>query len=244
MQTAQQGDLGRSTVLELLKELILDSGLAPGDRLPTELALATQLNASRNAVREALRALEGQGTVEIRHGHGIYLRHAPFSGLTDILTLWGRIFERDGLEGLRPIAEVREVLETNLLCRVVPLLSSSDLRTLSQAVRTMEDRAESGERAADADRHFHETLYRPLDNWVTTYLVSAFWEAFGNVERETQVPRRPPDVIAQQHRDILEALKRRDAGAAADAMRVHFDNALHPSPSAGQARDTQPGHAP
>jgi len=217
---------GEPTVLELTRALILDRHLRAGDRLPSEHDLAHELGASRNAVREALRGLEAQGIVEIRHGSGIYLRDMTLVGLTDILTFWGQLSERDGIETLRPIAQVREVLETNLVRDVVPLLTPDDLRTLSVIVRDMEARAEEGEYAADADRRFHDALYRPLDNWVLTYLLQAFWEAFANVNR-SEHSRRPADVVAQQHRDILEALKRRDADAAADALRQHFDNILH-----------------
>jgi DNA-binding FadR family transcriptional regulator len=217
---------GEPTVLELTRALILDRYLRAGDRLPSEHDLAAEIGASRNSVREALRGLEAQGIVEIRHGSGIYLRDMTLAGLADILTFWGQLSERDGIETLRPIAQVREVLETNLVHDVVPLLTSDDLRTLSVIVRDMEARAEEGEYAADADRRFHDALYRPLDNWVLTYLLQAFWEAFANVNRPRD-SRPPAEVVAQQHRDILEALKRRDADAAAEALHQHFDNILH-----------------
>jgi GntR family transcriptional regulator, transcriptional repressor for pyruvate dehydrogenase complex len=42
----------------------------PGDRLPPEPALAEQFGVSRMGVREALRVLELQGLVEVRHGYG------------------------------------------------------------------------------------------------------------------------------------------------------------------------------
>ena len=44
-------------IVRQLTKLINNGALKPGDRLPTERALAAQLDVSRTAIREALRAL-------------------------------------------------------------------------------------------------------------------------------------------------------------------------------------------
>ena len=53
-----------------LKHHILQNKLRPGDKLPSEDTLATQLGVSRMAVREALRSLEALGLIESRRGVG------------------------------------------------------------------------------------------------------------------------------------------------------------------------------
>src|SRR5579875_2681504 len=59
----------RAKVLhERLKELILESNLSAGDPMPTEFELMESLNVSRNSLREALKALQAVGIVEVRHG--------------------------------------------------------------------------------------------------------------------------------------------------------------------------------
>ena len=214
------------TVEELTKEFILLRNLRSGDKLPTEGELADELGVSRNTVREALRSLQALGIVDIRHGHGTYVRDIALTSLADSLTFWGRLSERDGLEGVQPIAEVREVLETNLIGVVIHLLQDSDLHEMDDSVQEMRTRAAKGLHASDADRRFHEILYRPLDNWVHFYLMRAFWDAYTAVSKDSPRPKRDPAQIAQQHQDILDALKRRDAEAAQQAMTVHFDNAL------------------
>jgi DNA-binding FadR family transcriptional regulator len=55
---------------ERIKKLIIDRRLASGAPLPTEPELMEYLGASRNSVREALKALQAMGIVEIRHGFG------------------------------------------------------------------------------------------------------------------------------------------------------------------------------
>lgn len=51
----------------------LVSTLSPGDRLGSERELAERLRVSRVSVREALRALEGMGKVEVRRNAGTYV---------------------------------------------------------------------------------------------------------------------------------------------------------------------------
>ena len=51
-----------------LREFILSGQLKPGDRLPSERAMMTQLNRSRPTIREALRMLEQGGYIASTHG--------------------------------------------------------------------------------------------------------------------------------------------------------------------------------
>ena len=55
-------------VCDEIKTLIFTGTLKPGDRLPTELELASQFNVSRQTVREALRLLETTGFINMQKG--------------------------------------------------------------------------------------------------------------------------------------------------------------------------------
>lgn len=50
---------------------------APGDKLPTEAALAARFGANRHTVRRALAALAKEGLVAARRGAGVFVRAAP-----------------------------------------------------------------------------------------------------------------------------------------------------------------------
>lgn len=58
-------------VKEALLEMINQSNFM--DKLPSEMSLASQLGVSRNTVREALKVLENQGLVILRHGIGTFV---------------------------------------------------------------------------------------------------------------------------------------------------------------------------
>src|SRR5690606_32067306 len=63
----------RDAVLDYLKR----SGIGPGERIPTERKLQEILGVSRNRVRDALAALESQGTVKRLIGNGTYFQAPP-----------------------------------------------------------------------------------------------------------------------------------------------------------------------
>ena len=51
---------------------ILAQEWLPGAKIPSEFQLASDYEVSRVTIRTALRALEAQGLIDIRHGSGAY----------------------------------------------------------------------------------------------------------------------------------------------------------------------------
>ncbi|MEU6824861.1 FadR/GntR family transcriptional regulator [Streptomyces atriruber] len=204
-------------------ELILERGLRPGAPLPTEAELMVALGVSRNSVREALKALQALDIVEIRHGHGTYVGQASLTPLADGLTFRALVRLRDDTRALVEILELREVLEEGLMRRVAGALGEAELSRLELLVRGMEEAAAAGRAFPDLDREFHETLYRPLGNELVPQLLGAFWHVFHRVAGVRGWANDPaPELTVARHRDIVAALRAKDAGRAQRAMADHF----------------------
>ena len=62
-------------VVAQIEHLIRTKKLTPGERLPSERALAATLGIGRASVREALRTLDSTGLIEVRSGQGAFLRN-------------------------------------------------------------------------------------------------------------------------------------------------------------------------
>jgi GntR family transcriptional regulator len=88
----------RTLVLELrdqLERAVRSGAMRPGDRLPSELELASRFAVSRSSVREALKLLEQDGLIDVHHGSGRFVSasaalrvHRPitrFEGVTELL---------------------------------------------------------------------------------------------------------------------------------------------------------------
>lgn len=192
-------------------DLIHERRLSAGAALPTEPQLVELLGASRNSVREAVRALRALGIVEIRRGLGMFVGEAPLAVLGAALSF--RI--RSDVAALRDLVEVRELVEVGMIGAVAGTLSDARLAALDALVRRMG--ADAG-----ADRSFHVLLYESTGNALVLQLIQLFWDVYHDVA-DTLGP--PEDRVAQieaNHDRIVAALRCGDAEAAREAMRRHF----------------------
>jgi DNA-binding FadR family transcriptional regulator len=207
---------------DAITRLIVDRGLAPGAPLPTEQDLMQELEVSRHPLREAMKALEALGIVDIRHGYGTYVGSAMLSGLEAGLTFRGALSARGDYADIRHLLELREVLEAGLVGRVLAAGDAVDVDALDAAVTAMERAAADGRYAPAHDWAFHETLYRPLGNPLVLDLLQVFWRVFQAVE--PQLPRAgdTPAVTAGWHRRILDAFRAGEEDAMRAAVVEHF----------------------
>jgi DNA-binding FadR family transcriptional regulator len=180
---------GTDEVVRALTDLIVARVLTPGDPLPAEPELSTELGIGRNSLREAIRELRGIGVVEVRHGYGTFVGELPMSALTDELFFHSRVALTDGKEYLRHLFEVRESLEQGLLIsdRLAP-----DGDRLTAILERMDAEAQLGAIDPRTDQESHEVLYQPLRNLVATPPI-----------RQTRMrlriaPRAPPALTANR----------------------------------------------
>ena len=209
---------------ERIKRLVLDRRLGSGDPLPTEPELMELLGASRNSVREALKALQAMGIVEIRHGFGTYVGPMSMAPMIEGLVFRTVAGHHRGEDSLLQLLELREAVETGLISRLAGRMPEADLIELDVLVGRMEREADEGVGLAETDRAFHATLYRGLDNVLLSEVLEAFWDAFHRVRTDLGGVAQDPRVTCRQHRDILDAVRSGDAAGAEEAIRQHFGN--------------------
>src|SRR5437763_3108131 len=95
-------------VVAFVRDLIVRGRLRPGDRLPAERELATQIGVSRPSVRAGLHALAAMGVVRSHHGSGTYIPDGPPSLGSEPLSFLAALhgFTREEMY------ETRRILET------------------------------------------------------------------------------------------------------------------------------------
>lgn len=227
MTTSTRGRSGgaranQHALQDAIKRLIVDRGLAPGAPLPTEFELMRELDVSRHPLREAMKALEALGIVDIRHGYGTYVGSGLLTGLEAGLAFRGALSVQGDLTDIRNLLEVREILESGLVGRTLAAYEQLDLGALEATVELMESEAQQDRYAPEQDWAFHETLYRPLGNQLVLDLLQVFWRVFRTLDDELPRAGDTPAETARWHREILDALRARDEPALHAAVVEHF----------------------
>lgn len=201
-----------------IKRYIEEHGLAAGDPLPSESALAKELGTSRPSLREGIKSLEALGIVEVRHGEGLFVKAFSFDSIFNNLPY---SFATDG-QSLRELTQVRSGLEEGLMWMVAEHIDSHSLQRLEALVAQMAQRAHQGQSFQTIDQEFHRELYLSLNNRFVVRLVDLFWEIFHRLYGQDNVQKNVLLRSVQEHQHIVDCLRRRDGAAAMVAMREHF----------------------
>lgn len=211
-------------VREYIHDLIVREGLKPGDMLPCEGEIASTLEISKSCVREATHALESIGLIEIRHGIGLELRPFNFDAMGEIFNFGFALDPSIVID----LYDLRRQMESSMMPRVVEHIDDQHIAACEEILLRWEKLAQDNVPTYDVDRQFHETLYSVVDNRMLTSLCHLFWTEYQDLEGNNQLMREEPNnketacrTIAA-HRQILEAVREKDAQKATRLMYDHF----------------------
>ncbi|MGC4941002.1 FadR/GntR family transcriptional regulator [Kribbella sp. DT2] len=218
-----RGAGGNQTFIrDQMKSFILERGLKAGDPLPNEQDLMVQLGVGRHPLREAMKALQAVGIIEIRHGFGTYVGEVTLEALEDGLAFKMSQSMKGDLRDVQNVLEVRQAIEVGLADDVVAHFSQVGFDELEPIVARMESKAADGLYFPDEDWAFHQALYESLGNSLVIDLLSVFWRTFAQVDARLPGARYTPSDAAGWHRDLLDALKSGRPEDFARSMKDHF----------------------
>jgi GntR family transcriptional repressor for pyruvate dehydrogenase complex len=208
-------------VAEQISKLIKKGKLKPGMRLPPERELAKQLEVSRPTVREAMIALEISGLVEVRVGSGIYV--LDFSKQKKKLS--NKIAEIG--HGPLELIEARKEIESANAALAAQRIEPDSLKKMEKAIEKMVKENMNG---ADGDREFHLLLAKSTGNRVLETITAYLWEQQQHSPMwikliELMEEKKLHNVILDDHRTLLDALRRKDSEEAEAIMRNHLNHA-------------------
>jgi len=194
------------TVVEAIVEAAARGHFLPGDRI-VEADLARRLNVSRVPVREALRLLESQGLVENTPYRGMRLMSVTPQTMRD----------------LRKVRLALEMLAANEI-RAMAETEPQILEPLAEMVDELEALAEAGDAYGFAllDMEFHRKMVRITQN-------PALMRAWEPLARQLTVViglnttlQTTLDAVVEEHRVLLDALRKGTPGELAEIMEAHI----------------------
>jgi GntR family transcriptional regulator, transcriptional repressor for pyruvate dehydrogenase complex len=209
-------------IAQQIRNLIGAEKIKPGDRLPSERELAALLGVSRPSVREAVKALEAQGRLYVRHGQGVFV--ALPQSQKDLRAA----LARQELT-LGELFAMREVLEVPAAGWAAAAGHQGRIAIASDAL----DELNSASNAVpldfallqSLDATFHMRIVEAADNRFLRQTMGVLQEMLAtSMETTLLVPGRLAK-SRTEHQRILDALKQGDSTGARTAARRHIRSA-------------------
>lgn len=193
-------------VYRALRQAIFEGTVAPGDRLTTQ-RIAEQLGVSRTPVRAALVRLESEGLIERTGGQSARVRALTTDEVSHAY-------------------DVAMAVEGMLVYRLAQADADAELDELVAVVERMSAAAAVGDKTAwvQADERFHALLIELGGNPLASATMERVESVIGRL-RFLSLHLNPHGAAesAEDHRAVVEAVRRREADAARSTHHTHWE---------------------
>ncbi len=197
----------RGRVFNKLREDILSGNYKENDEL-REQAIGEELGVSRTPVREAFRQLELEGLIRIVPNKGAYVTGITTKDVADIYMM------RALLEGLCAKWATEHI-------------STEQMQEMEENVYLAEFHAQKGhsEQIAMLDNRFHEIMYEACNSKMLEHTLKDFHQYVYRIRKQTLAQGARGNASNHEHREIMEAIKEKDAAKAERLANAHMLNA-------------------
>lgn len=209
-----------SAITAQIRGAILGGNLSEGERLPPERELAEQFGVSRVTVRDALRALEALGLIEVRVGaRGGAFVTAPTGSIVG-----QTMSDMMMMHVLTPadIVEARLIVELGTVTLVAARATDENLAALRELGGAARQAIAAKTYTRELSWDFHALLAAAAQNRAVEGLTNSFRSSLSMHPIRKREGPRGHDRTVEEHGRILAALERRDAVTARREMAAHL----------------------
>lgn len=207
-------------IVRQIERQLGESGLVPGDQLPTEREMARMVGAGRASVREAYRLLQTRGRLEIRHGVGVFVIEPAPPALESL---------RGGNVDIDELFEMREVLEVPAATWAARVAREVDLVRLRGILDDLDSAFDADpadfRQLATLDASFHLGIADIASNRFLHSTSSLLHDLLISGMKTTLLIPGRRELSRRQHEAILAAIAGKDSPAAGQAARRHVRSA-------------------
>jgi DNA-binding FadR family transcriptional regulator len=205
-------------IVRQIKGMIAEGRLKSGDQLPPERDLAEKFLVSRTSVREALRALESLGLIEIRPGEGTFVREVSVESLIQPLAL----VMASQREAMSELFEARRLLEPLIAGLAATRATRDEVQEMERILDEQATEIAQGRTGFAQDAQFHAALGAAAHNRAITRVLSTLIDLLAQSREESLSAPGRPERSHQDHRRVLAAIVKHDETGARQAMLDHL----------------------
>ncbi len=211
-------------IIKQIRHLIKEGVIKPGDQLPSERELSKMFGVSRVPVREALKALELVGVIEVNRGLSYSVKGIEKAELLEYLDQIAE--KRDDI--LEDLKEFRIALETQAGVLACQRRDEDDLKVMEKAIehlsRSVSKKILDSNGIIAGSIDFHSAIMRASKNKLFANLYSHISDIIrAGRERSMNNPERYHRAV-NEHRRIYEAIRDRNADEAVDLIIKHLSD--------------------
>ena len=208
-------------VYKQLVSLITKGHLRPGEKLPSERTMATELGVSRQSIREAIYRATTAGLIEVRQGEGTFILSSFKGNMREPLS----ILLTEQAEKVFEFLEIRKLIECWCAERAAEAATPADLKKMQGLVKKMEKVKPAESAWEKADLEFHSFIAAATHNVLAMHVMEGLKDSFDTYFRVKKFSTKPErkDALLGQHRRILDAIRQRDPKKARRKIVEHLD---------------------
>lgn len=210
-------------IFDRIRDSIFNGDLKPGQKLPPERTMAKLFQVSRTTIREALRALELNGIIEIRAYEGSFIRAIEVQTLINDMAS-AIIKAEDSM--VYEMLDVRRVIETECAALAATRASSLDLERIRKCLEDMAKSEQDEELGLTADLNFHYAVAQAANSPILFDLMKILVSRMKDTIRATRryrfaKPQRFTETL-NEHKEIYIAISVNDPERARKFMTKHL----------------------
>ena len=205
-------------IIETVGRLIAEGLLKPGDALPGERDLSEMLKVSRTSVRQALKALDVLGVLEIKPGSRTYLNKSISKLLINpmkFMTLLHKV-------GVIELFETRKIIEVALARLAAKNATEKDIERMRSALEESKQNLNKPKIYLYLEMDFHEAIFAASDNRILTAFMASINNLLLETREKTVMIYLDLEDSLKQHIKIFNAIKNRNSKKSGEAMFEHL----------------------
>lgn len=207
----------KDIIFEQLYDLIITGEWKPGQKTPSENALAEEMGVSRISIRSALQQLSSIGLIESRQGEGTFV--SEFLGPQQMKALIPlAALSHNSQEEMN---EFRMILECASAGMAASRRSEEDLAALKRNYKEYVEAVKQKKDTLEIDLEFHIDIAKASKNqYIVQSIIILKEYMFENIKECKCILGEAPGI--RFHREILVAIDRGDCETAQGAMKNHL----------------------